>query len=506
MDNPGCYIADGCGKDTGSFTFSDRMKFPASGLMPFEIDEPKDQKKTCKKCISALVTMYLILLTAGFGLLAYKVYEMNKVLEKNKVSLPLAEKLASYFVNGTNLANDIDQMEASSQRRGDNWIRNLKEEIHIIKLSNQHLQWRMINFTEQLESRALQGPPGPPGAGLPGPKGEIGSPGMRGPPGTRGEKGDTGSMGPKGSKGEQGLQGLIGLDGEKGSEGNLGPAGPKGEPGTKGQMGDRGPQGLPGLQGPAGGKGDLGPQGPVGLRGEKGMQGERGLPGTRGPQGPPGQPGPAGSMAPPGSPGPKGAQGEKGQKGEASTLPGVPGVKGDKGERGYKGDPGMPGSKGSKGDQGMTGSKGMPGEKGSKGSDGSNGVKGEPGRKGDRGYQGPKGAPGAQGIKGERGGSGSSSIVRLAEGYQRGRVEVLHEGVWGTICDDSWDINDGIVICRMLGFSRAVQTFTATAGSGRIWLDDVQCTGTEFSIHSCRKPNWGENNCSHNEDAGVECA
>uniref|UniRef100_A0A670IDA3 Uncharacterized protein n=1 Tax=Podarcis muralis TaxID=64176 RepID=A0A670IDA3_PODMU len=313
----------GSDKDTGSFTFSDKMKFSASGFTPFEIDEPKGQKKTCKRCISALVTIYLILLTAGFGLLAYKVYEMNKDLEKNKVNLPLAEKLASYFVNDTMLANDIEQMEASSQRKGDNWVRNLKEEIHIIKLSNQHLEWRMTNFTEQLESHALQGPPGPPGAGLPGPKGEIGSPGMRGPPGTQGEKGDTGTMGPKGSKGEQGLQGLNGLDGEKGSEGNLGPAGPKGEPGTKGEMGDRGPQGLPGLQGPAGGKGDLGPRGPVGLTGEKGMQGERGLPGTRGPQGPPGQPGPAGSMAPPGSPGPKGAQGEKGQKGEASTLRGI---------------------------------------------------------------------------------------------------------------------------------------------------------------------------------------
>lgn len=75
------------------------------------------------------------------------VYEMNKDLEKNKVNLPLAEKLASYFVNDTMLANDIEQMEASSQRKGDNWVRNLKEEIHIIKLSNQHLEWRMTNFT-----------------------------------------------------------------------------------------------------------------------------------------------------------------------------------------------------------------------------------------------------------------------------------------------------------------------------------------------------------------------
>ena len=89
-----------------------------------------------------------------------------------------------------------------------------------------------------------------------------------------------------------------------------------------------------------------------------------------------------------------------------------------------------------------------------------------------------------------------------------GRVELRLNGEWGTICDDLFDINDADVICRQLGFPGALNAVTRGGfgeGTGRIWLDNLRCNGTESSIFQCPHGGIGVHNCRHWEDVGVAC-
>ena len=120
--------------------------------------------------------------------------------------------------------------------------------------------------------------------------------------------------------------------------------------------------------------------------------------------------------------------------------------------------------------------------------------------------------------------------IRLQSGSNQfeGRVEIYYNGTWGTICDDNWDIIDArynclrchtkplyhfhliSVVCRQLGFGDALRAYTGGYFGGvdtsiPIHLDEVQCSASDHYLSECRHNGWGNNDCSHTEDAGVAC-
>ena len=103
--------------------------------------------------------------------------------------------------------------------------------------------------------------------------------------------------------------------------------------------------------------------------------------------------------------------------------------------------------------------------------------------------------------------------LRLAEGAtpSEGRLEMFWQGEWGTVCDDFWSTNgvtNGRVACQQLGFSDAATVLflnDVTDGTGPIFLDNVQCLGTETRLVDCAHNPIGTHNCIHFEDVGVRC-
>lgn len=98
------------------------------------------------------------------------------------------------------------------------------------------------------------------------------------------------------------------------------------------------------------------------------------------------------------------------------------------------------------------------------------------------------------------------AIRLVGNSILQGRLEILYYGSWGTICNIGFGFESGNVACRTLGFPGAVRVLTyAASGSGQVWLNLVKCVGNEPSLEECSHSGFGNNDCSHYSDVGVEC-
>ncbi|KAI4872350.1 hypothetical protein NFI96_016873 [Prochilodus magdalenae] len=471
------------------------MQLHSTGRYEFQSNDlgPVKSKRSC--CFPAII-VFLLLLTGMNVFLAYKVFTLEAFVHSHVAEDPKAELLTSSSTGNPLGSSPLDQACVSSLCGEEKALESMMTQIHLLNSSAHRIQSQVDSMNQVKPIPGLPGPPGPAG-----PVGPQGLPGGMGPPGAKGSDGQPGPPGVKGAIGNPGIPGLPGVNGAKGATGVAGPVGPPGNrglpgnPGIKGDPGQTGPPGPPGLEGKAG------PPGSPGTPGAQGIPGSLGLKGDPGVQGSPGHPGPAGA---PGARGPEGKQGPPGEKGSAGEKGGSSGVLS-----------GPPGPSGPKGDRGIAGIPGLPGQKGSKGDTGAQGLTGPKGNIGPQGVKGERGINGLPGLKGEKGDSAPQSagvlflyallVVRLVGSASRGRVEVMFNGEWGTVCDDSFDTLDATVVCKMLSFQRALSVYKAPPGTGRVLLDEVRCTGKEKSIFDCPHNGIGVNDCRHEEDVGVSC-
>ena len=95
------------------------------------------------------------------------------------------------------------------------------------------------------------------------------------------------------------------------------------------------------------------------------------------------------------------------------------------------------------------------------------------------------------------------------ESSREGRLEVYHNGTWGTVCDDGFTDIAAKVVCYSLGFGgfrREVNISLYGIGRGQIWLDDIRCSGSERHVSECSHRGWGVHDCGNSEDVAVSCA
>ena len=78
----------------------------------------------------------------------------------------------------------------------------------------------------------------------------------------------------------------------------------------------------------------------------------------------------------------------------------------------------------------------------------------------------------------------------------------------GPVCDDDWDLEDGHVVCKQLGFMSALKV-TKESFFGPVYREfttnHVQCAGDEAGLEFCQRNDQTYAVCSRKEAAGVFC-
>ena len=101
-------------------------------------------------------------------------------------------------------------------------------------------------------------------------------------------------------------------------------------------------------------------------------------------------------------------------------------------------------------------------------------------------------------------------MVNPYNSLRSGRVEVLHNDTWLTVCSYyyywDWHLRNANVVCRQLGYDGALRTSRYAEfgqGTGQEWLKYLDCTGSETFVSQCPL-RWRTHPCWY-YNIGVVC-
>ncbi|CAG2218944.1 unnamed protein product [Mytilus edulis] len=90
-----------------------------------------------------------------------------------------------------------------------------------------------------------------------------------------------------------------------------------------------------------------------------------------------------------------------------------------------------------------------------------------------------------------------------------GRLEVFHDGFWGTIYDPTPDIELGYLLCNRLGYEFVAfdSSCVSKVGTGLIWSIDAVCDSNATTIDDCfpGQTTWDTSVTDHTHDVYVRC-
>ena len=101
--------------------------------------------------------------------------------------------------------------------------------------------------------------------------------------------------------------------------------------------------------------------------------------------------------------------------------------------------------------------------------------------------------------------------LRGFDRHHAGRIEVLHNGIWGTInsFDNPLSFTEGRVVCQQLGYHDALRILNLEevpdAWKKINWAKNITCNGNENRLQNC---SWSLDNdeyVHHSNDGGVIC-